>query len=70
VERVYQALRRAFNAAEVRQAMATQGKQIVLMPPRETVAYFRSEMDKYAAIVRQAGIEPVQQAARKEAAYS
>ena len=70
VERVYQALRRAFNAAEVRQAMATQGNQIVLMPPRETVAYFRSEMDKYAAIVRQAGIEPVQQAARKEAAYS
>lgn len=37
--------------------MATQNTRIVLMPPVETVGYFRSEMAKYAAIVKGAGLE-------------
>ena len=57
VRRVYDALGRAFNAPEVKQAMATQNNKILLMPPEQTAAYFRSEMAKYAVIVRGAGLE-------------
>ena len=37
--------------------MATQNNRIALMPPEQTVAYFRSEMAKYAAVVKGAGLE-------------
>jgi tripartite-type tricarboxylate transporter receptor subunit TctC len=59
VRRVYGALDRAFNSPEVRQAMAVQNNKIVLMPPEQTVAYFRSEMAKYATVVKGAGLEPM-----------
>jgi hypothetical protein len=29
------------------------------MPPEQTVAYFRSEMAKYATVVKGAGLEPM-----------
>lgn len=57
VRRIYDALGKAFNAPEVKQAMATQNNKILLMPPDQTAAYFRSEMAKYAVIVRGAGLE-------------
>lgn len=57
VRRIFDALARAFNSPEVRQSMATQNNRIVLMPPEQTVAYFRSEMAKYAAVVKGAGLE-------------
>ncbi|CAB3735138.1 hypothetical protein LMG26690_05179 [Achromobacter animicus] len=57
VRRIYDALGRAFNSPEVKQAMATQNNRIVLMPPEQTVAYFRSEMTKYASVVKGAGLE-------------
>lgn len=59
VARIYAALGRAFNSPEVIQAMAAQNNRIVLMPPEQTVAYFRTEMAKYAAVVKGAGLEPV-----------
>lgn len=57
VRRIYDALGRAFNTPEVRQAMATQNNKILLMPPDQTVAHFRSEMAKYAVVVKGAGLE-------------
>jgi tripartite-type tricarboxylate transporter receptor subunit TctC len=57
VRRIFDALARAFNSPEVKQSMATQNNRIVLMPPEQTVAYFRSEMAKYAAVVKGAGLE-------------
>lgn len=59
VKRIHGGLRRAFESPEVRKAMDTQGNRILLMPPEQTVAYFRSEMEKYAAVVKAAGIEAV-----------
>ncbi|WP_232467993.1 Bug family tripartite tricarboxylate transporter substrate binding protein [Bordetella genomosp. 13] len=58
VQRIYPALGTAFQAPEVKQAMDAQGNRIVLMPPEKTAAYFRSEMEKYARVVKAAGIEP------------
>lgn len=57
VRRIYDALGRAFNSPEVKQAMAAQNNRILLMPPDQTAAYFRSEMAKYAVVVRGAGLE-------------
>lgn len=57
VRRIYDALGRAFNSPEVKQAMAAQNTRILLMPPDQTAAYFRSEMAKYAVVVRGAGLE-------------
>ncbi len=57
VRRIYDALGRAFNSPEVKQAMAAQNNRILLMPPEQTAAYFRSEMAKYAVVVRGAGLE-------------
>ncbi len=59
VRRIYEALGRAFNSPEVKQAMAAQNNKIVLMPPERTVAYFRAEMRRYAAVVKAAGLEPM-----------
>ena len=59
VARIYAALGRAFDSPEVKQAMAAQNNRIVLMPPEQTVAYFRTEMAKYAAVVKGAGLEPM-----------
>ncbi|MGV2897483.1 Bug family tripartite tricarboxylate transporter substrate binding protein [Achromobacter sp. AGC78] len=57
VRRIYDALGRAFNSPEVKQAMAAQNTRILLMPPDQTAAYFRSEMAKYAGGGRGAGLE-------------
>lgn len=57
VRRIYDALGRAFSSPEVKQAMAAQNTRILLMPPDQTAAYFRSEMAKYAVVVRGAGLE-------------
>lgn len=57
VRRIYDALGRAFNSPEVKQAMAAQNNRILLMPPEQTAAHFRSEMARYAVVVRGAGLE-------------
>lgn len=59
VQRFHQALEKAFNDPAVRVSMKAQGNNIVNMPPKETAAYFRSEMAKYAAVVKAAGLQPV-----------
>lgn len=56
ITEIYQAFKAAFNDPGVQESMTSQGNTISLIPPDETAAYFRSELDKYAAIVRQAGI--------------
>ena len=58
-QRVYEALKVAFAAPDVKAAMATQGNTILLMPPDRTAAYFRSEMKRYASVVKGAGLEPM-----------
>lgn len=59
VQRFHQALKTAFNAPAVQVSMKAQGNNIVNMPPKETAAFFRSEMAKYAAVVKASGLQPV-----------
>ena len=57
VKRLNAALRTAFEAPEVKDAMLKQGNTITLSTPEVAQAYFRSEMLRYAALVKKAGVE-------------
>ena len=59
VQRMYDALKVAFNAPEVAERMQAQGNTIINMTPEKTTEFFRSEMAKYAQIVKASGIQPV-----------
>jgi tripartite-type tricarboxylate transporter receptor subunit TctC len=58
VKKVHDAVSAAFNDAAVKEAMAKQGNTIRITTPEQAQAAFRSEMAKYAALVRKVGLEP------------
>jgi len=57
VQEVFASASAAFTDPKVKESMAKQGNTIHLMPPAETARYFRSELAKYATIVKNAGME-------------
>jgi tripartite-type tricarboxylate transporter receptor subunit TctC len=57
VQRIYAAVSTAFVAPEVKEAMAKQGNTIDVRSPEHAAQFFRSEMAKYAKLVKKAGIE-------------
>jgi tripartite-type tricarboxylate transporter receptor subunit TctC len=57
VNRINAAFVAAFAAPEVREAMAKQGNTINVSTPDFAEKFFRSEMAKYATLVKKAGIE-------------
>jgi tripartite-type tricarboxylate transporter receptor subunit TctC len=56
-KRVHDALVAAFNDPAVKEAMAKQGNTINISTTEFAQDYFRSEKDKYAKLVKKAGIE-------------
>lgn len=57
VKRVHDAVVAAFNDATVKEAMAKQGNTINVSTSEFAQQYFRSEKEKYAKLVKKAGIE-------------
>jgi tripartite-type tricarboxylate transporter receptor subunit TctC len=57
VKRVHEALVAAFNDPAVKEAMAKQGNTISISTSEFAQNYFRSEKEKYAKLVKKAGIE-------------
>ena len=57
VKRVHDALVVAFNDPAVKEAMAKQGNLINISTSEFAQSYFRSEREKYAKLVKKAGIE-------------
>jgi tripartite-type tricarboxylate transporter receptor subunit TctC len=57
VKRLHDAVTAAFAAPEVREAMAKQGNTINVTSTEAAGQFFRSEMVKYAKLVKKAGIE-------------
>jgi tripartite-type tricarboxylate transporter receptor subunit TctC len=57
VERVHAAVVTAFNDPEVKEAMAKQGNTINPSTPEAAAQFFRTEMVKYARLVKKAGVE-------------
>jgi len=57
VRRVHDALVTAFGDPAVKESMARQGNTINISSPEQAQAFFRSELQKYARLVKKAGIE-------------
>lgn len=57
-DRLYKSVREAFATPEVREAMAAQGNRIDPRAPADSRDFFKSEMQKYAAVVQAAQIQP------------
>jgi tripartite-type tricarboxylate transporter receptor subunit TctC len=57
VQQAYRAITTAFADPAVKDAMAKQGNVINILPQEQTAAYFRSEMVRYAALMKKAGVE-------------
>ena len=58
VKRLHAAFVKAFNTQEVKDAMAKQGNTIGLSSPDAALAHFKSEMVRYAALVKKANVVP------------
>jgi tripartite-type tricarboxylate transporter receptor subunit TctC len=58
VKRLNTAVVTAFNTAEVKEAMAKQGNTINISTPQFAGKHFKSELMKYAALVKKAGVVP------------
>jgi tripartite-type tricarboxylate transporter receptor subunit TctC len=56
VKRVHAAVVTAYNTPEVREAMAKQGNSLLLQSSESTQAFFKSELARYAALVKKAGV--------------
>ena len=57
VARINAAFAAAFATPEVREAMAKQGNTINVTTPEQAASFFRSELAKYARLVKKAGVE-------------
>lgn len=58
VKKVHDAVVAAFNDAAVKEAMAKQGNTINVTTTEQAQAAFRTELAKYAALVKKVGLEP------------
>jgi tripartite-type tricarboxylate transporter receptor subunit TctC len=58
VKKAHDAVVAAFNDPFVKDAMAKQGNTIAIGTPEQAQAAFRSELAKYAALVKKVGLEP------------
>lgn len=57
LQRVHAAVTKAFDDPAVKQTMAQQGNVIAVQPADKAMPFFRSEMARYAALVKKAGVE-------------
>jgi len=57
VRRIHDAFAAAFGSPEVQDAMARQGNTINVSTPEVAAQFFRSELAKYADLVKKAGLE-------------
>src|SRR5919109_826729 len=58
VKKVHDAIVAAFNDPAVKETMAKQGNTIRITTTEQAQAAFRSELTKYAALVKKVGLEP------------
>jgi tripartite-type tricarboxylate transporter receptor subunit TctC len=58
VKKVHDAVTLAFSDATVKETMAKQGNTINISSPEQAQKAFRSELARYAALVKKVGIEP------------
>jgi tripartite-type tricarboxylate transporter receptor subunit TctC len=57
VKRVHAAFTTAFATSEVRESMGKQGNSIAISTPEAATAFFKTEVEKYAKLVKKAGVK-------------
>jgi tripartite-type tricarboxylate transporter receptor subunit TctC len=57
VKRIHEGVSAAFASPDVKEAMAKQGNTINVGTPENAAKFFRSELTKYAELVKKAGVE-------------
>ena len=57
VKRIHEAFIAAFTSTEVKETMAKQGNAISISTPEFAASYFKSEVAKYAKLVKKAGVK-------------
>ncbi len=57
VKRIHSAFTAAFATPQVKESMAKQGNATTLLTPDAAAAFFKAEMDKYAKLVKKAGVK-------------
>lgn len=57
VKRVHAAFTTAFATSEVKESMGKQGNSIAISTPEAATAFFKSEVEKYAKLVKKAGVK-------------
>jgi tripartite-type tricarboxylate transporter receptor subunit TctC len=58
IKKTHDAVLTAFNDPAVRETMARQGNSINITSPEQAQKAFHTELAKYAALVKKAGIQP------------
>jgi tripartite-type tricarboxylate transporter receptor subunit TctC len=58
IDRLHKELTTLLRLPEVKQHLAGEGAQVVANSPEQFAAYLRSETDKWAKVVKAAGIKP------------
>lgn len=56
-KRIHAAFSAAFATAELKETMTKQGNTIVISSPESAAGFFRSELEKYAKLVKKAGVK-------------
>ncbi len=57
IAKLNQEIAKAFRAADMRERLAREGTEVVAGGPEEFDAFFRAEMQKWAQVIKQAGIQ-------------
>ncbi len=57
VQRIHDGFVSAFSTVELKETMAKQGNSISMTTPEAATAFFKSELAKYAGLVKKSGLE-------------
>jgi tripartite-type tricarboxylate transporter receptor subunit TctC len=58
IDKLYQEIARGLRSAELKQRLVGEGMELVVSTPEEFASYIRSETDKWAKVIKSAGIKP------------
>ena len=58
IERLHRETARALTAADMKQRLEADGTRVIASTPAEFAGYLKNELDKWAGVIRSAGIKP------------
>jgi len=56
IARLHQAIAKGYTAPETRERLAQDGNEVVVSTPEQFDVFFRAQMEKWAKVIKDAGI--------------